>query len=510
MNILLPAYETETFSLTHIAKHLKSLGHTTRILVGDATHITNETDIIGYMQQNDFNNWSSFDDQYAKLYDTDHEVDWSYLQNFEKEYCKTKNLNQLVLTDPVIARHHHYRDPYYTPIESEETQYYWVELLLRWIEQEISEFEPDLIFNYRRNYFVKNAVAQIALSSGIPIRTLVHSRIDSLHYLCQNFGYGTDQRVLDYIKNTDSDCTPAEEYMSEFAAEAGNDGLYNSRSQKRIDGKSLYSTADIILDLARNLKNVISGKIRGHKQNYSTENSGNLFDSYTPAVIYHYTRISANRLRYNFSNRFNNAIPDRKYIYFPLHTLPESATLTLSTAYFEGDIIRHISNKLPAGMVLAVKENPNMIGERPWDFYTELETTPNIRLIDPMVPSKELISNACGVAGISGTALLEAGILNTPSHAFGTPEFSAFVDSKGWDGFGEFAKRCASGANAKYTDQIKKYIQYAIDNGVDLSMQKLRNEPNTTEFKQGIDTVNQLLKAACLSLEIGDIDQNEL
>jgi hypothetical protein len=461
------------------------------------------------MCRHDFNNWSSFDDQYMKLYDTDHEVDWDYLQQFEKKYCQTKSLNQLVLTDHVIARYHHSRDPYYTPIESEETQFYWVELLLRWIKREISEFEPDLIFNYRRNYFVKNAVAQIALSCGIPIRTLIHSRIDSLHYLCQNFGYGTDQQVINYIENNNSNCEEAEKYMIEFAS-GGDGGLYNSHSQKRSSGQSLYSNGEIIIDLARNVKNVISKKVHGYKQNFTHGRGGNLFDSYTPAVIYHYTRVSVNRLRYNFSNKFESAVPDRQHIYFPLHTLPESATLTLSTAYFEADIIRHISNELPAGMVLAVKENPNMIGERSWNFYRELDSIPNVRLIDPMVSSNELISNACGVAGISGTALLEAGILNTPSHAFGSPEFAAFVDSKGWDGFGEFTKRCASGASAKHTDQIKRYIQYIIDNGVDLSMYSLRNEPKTAEFNQGVDTVNRLLESLCSSLQTDDVDQNNI
>jgi len=140
------------------------------------------------------------------------------------------------------VRHHHSRDPYYTPIESEETQYYWAELLLRWIEQEISEFEPDLIFDYRQNYFIKNVVAQIALSCGVPTRILIHSRIGSLYYLCQNFGYGTDQQVINYIKSIDN-CEDAEEYMSEFISER-DDGPYNSRSQKRSSGQSLYTNGE--------------------------------------------------------------------------------------------------------------------------------------------------------------------------------------------------------------------------------------------------------------------------
>jgi len=122
----------------------------------------------------------------------------------------------------------------------------------------------------------------------------------------------------------------------------------------------------------------------------------------------------------------------------------------------------------------------------------------------------KLISNACGVAGISGTALLEAGILDTPSHAFGTPEFAAFVDSKRWNGFGEFAKRCASGAGAKHTDQIEGYIQYVINNSIDLPIYSLRNKPKTAEFNQGVDTVNLLLESACSSLQTGGVDQNDI
>jgi len=510
MNVLIIAYETETFSLARVAKNLKSLGHTPKIIVGDTTHITNDSNIIGYMNELKFDNWISFDKQYKSLYNTSHDVDWDYLRQFEQRYCQTKNLNQLVLTDPIIARHHHDREPYYTPIESEETQYYWVELLLRWLEKQVADFQPDLVFNYRRNYFVKNAIAQIALSKGIPIRTLIHSRVDTLHYLSQNFGYGTDQKTLEYVKNVDGSSEEADNYISRFKQEAKNEGLYNSRSQKRSSGDNLYSSREIVRGFARNIRDIVKGKIRGNKQKFDKGRGGNLFDSYTPSVIYHYTRISANRLRYNVSNRFGNTVPDREYIYFPLHTLPESATLTLSTAYFEADIIRHISNKLPAGMVLAVKENPNMIGERPWDFYNELEEIPNIQLIDPMVSSKELIDHSCGVAGISGTALLEAVLLNTPAHAFGKPEFVAFVDSTGWDDFGKFAKRCANRAEAKSASEIANYIQYIIDNGISLNMEKLRNDPESSEFNEGVETINNLLEILCSDIEASNKDYSPL
>jgi hypothetical protein len=170
--------------------------------------------------------------------------------------------------------------------------------------------------------------------------------------------------------------------------------------------------------------------------------------------------------------------------------------LTRSTEYFEEDLIRFISKELPAGWLLAVKENPNMVGIRPYSVYEELKRIPNVELIDPTVPSKSLIEQSEGTCGVSGTALLEAALLGKPTHAFGQPEFLDVIGSTGHDAFPGFVDRCRDGAPNDNPDRATRYLQYVLDCGREVDLYKLRNKQHTAEFEDGIEIVYDMLTSA--------------
>ena len=67
------------------------------------------------------------------------------------------------------------------------------------------------------------------------------------------------------------------------------------------------------------------------------------------------------------------------------------------------EIIRHIVKSLPAGMKLFVKESPagNTRSWRTIDDYKQILNIPNVTLIHPSVPAKNLFENNILFIGIT-------------------------------------------------------------------------------------------------------------
>lgn len=495
MRILLLGYELESFSLCKLSKRLQADGHEVKLLNCDYYNFIDSDWIRDFYDEQNFDAWTNFSSEYKRLYEEESDVDWGFLREFESQYCENKNLQQLLMSDPVLARHHHNRDPYYTPFESEDQRYYWAQLQIQWLSNIIEDFDPDLLFTIKRTYFVKNVAAQIAMSTGIPMLTLIRSRLGESCHMVENFGYGTSDRVTEYLSSefSESGLEEARHEIESFREET-DQSLYEASSQQKIADGDLYSTTDVVRFLAERTFKIGSKIALRKKRKYrSGFFNGNYFNSHFPRVLYHYGRVGYNRLKYVHRNPFQQSLPDRPFVYYPLHTLPESSTLTLSTEYFEGDLIRHLSKECPAGMEIAVKENPNMVGVRPFEFYDEMKSVPNVRLLDPTVSSKRLIRESRGVCGISGTALLEAAMLNTITLTFGHPEFESVLTYSGHEDVESFVEDCDAGRNDE-SDDVVKYVKFLLDNGTDIPLRKMRTEPDSQEFEAGVEMLYELLQ----------------
>ncbi len=108
--------------------------------------------------------------------------------------------------------------------------------------------------------------------------------------------------------------------------------------------------------------------------------------------------------------------------YLPLHMEPE-ATILMYSPWLRDQIemCRLVSQALPVGWQLMVKENPKMKGMRPLDYYRKLKAIPNIVLVSPVVSSTSLILAARITVTLAGTASNEAVILGKQSIALGRP-----------------------------------------------------------------------------------------
>lgn len=120
---------------------------------------------------------------------------------------------------------------------------------------------------------------------------------------------------------------------------------------------------------------------------------------------------------------------NEKYIYFSLHLEPEAAILNSSICASQLFYIKMLSENLPAGWKVYVKDHPYQYvvqkqslwyvfyaikNFRPKSFYAHIINMKNVKLIDYAVPSKEVLEHASAVASINGTVNFECLLSGKP------------------------------------------------------------------------------------------------
>ena len=159
--------------------------------------------------------------------------------------------------------------------------------------------------------------------------------------------------------------------------------------------------------------------ISGAKHYLFSDNHENLEQYYyfgrtkSNVIKYQITSSINSKVRKNFLNKHSVYNPDYNvpFAYFPLHVDMERPLL-IGAPFFTNqiEVIRHIVKSLPVGIRLYVKESP--AGKtREWrkvSDYKEILNIPNVTLIHPSVPAKDLFENCSVVFSIAGTSGFES------------------------------------------------------------------------------------------------------
>ena len=125
-------------------------------------------------------------------------------------------------------------------------------------------------------------------------------------------------------------------------------------------------------------------------------------------------------LRLKALSRPLSALEGQRFVYYPLHTEPETALHTLSPEYFyQLSSIAALARDLPAGVKLAVKETYEAIGRRPTDFYRQIAEFKNVVILDMLELGLEVARKADAVVTITGTGGFEGAVLGKPVITFG-------------------------------------------------------------------------------------------
>lgn len=112
---------------------------------------------------------------------------------------------------------------------------------------------------------------------------------------------------------------------------------------------------------------------------------------------------------------------DEKFLLYPLHFHPEASTSILSGTYLdEYEVIRNIAFNLPEGVRLYVKDHVSAWAYPSVDFYRRIRKLPNVRLLAPEQPTKQLIKQSVGVITLTSTVGYEALLLGRQVFLYGS------------------------------------------------------------------------------------------
>ena len=117
---------------------------------------------------------------------------------------------------------------------------------------------------------------------------------------------------------------------------------------------------------------------------------------------------------------YQSPVKEEKFLLYPIHFHPECSTSILAGTYLdEYEVIRNIAFNLPEGVRLYVKDHISAWGYPSIEFYSRIKQLPNVRLLGPNEPTKQLIKLSVGVITLTSTVGYEALLLKKRVFLFG-------------------------------------------------------------------------------------------
>tara|TARA_B100001750_G_scaffold223163_1_gene213177 strand:+ start:2305 stop:3786 length:1482 start_codon:yes stop_codon:yes gene_type:complete len=171
---------------------------------------------------------------------------------------------------------------------------------------------------------------------------------------------------------------------------------------------------------------------------------------------------------------------DEKFIFFPLHVEPERS-INIAAPSFSNqiEIIEKISNSLPDGYKLYVKEHPVMVvrGWRSISNYKKIMSLSNVRLIHPSFRTEDFIKKSSLVIQIGGTPALEAAFYNKPSIVFADLDYAGISSVYKISSFSELPTAIRNMLNVKVKiSEINEYINLVNTNSFEFNLVRLSQE----------------------------------
>lgn len=400
--ILIGAHSQYRAVYSSVAKVLQTQGSNVHLSVATAEEKKfYETRDIGRYASITVANWL-----YGACRDVVADPDAVLRQAAENEKRLGATYNEIMLTDRHLGRGYAlggFRHP--RSKVSEETSYiqavHAINKTVAFWEELIERADAGLIINCGK------IGALIARMLGIPYRVLAASRYKNYHYWA----------IDEYFRNP--------EFASAYAQVSSKEELsveapYATHLQMRTYFSKHLTFQGAALDSIRLIAQRCYWRLRGYEK---AKYGYYLLDE----VAYLWRRY--NDMRQMAKKGLSlDSLKGQRFIYYPLHTEPESALQMLSPKYFSQlNCIASLARDAPAGVLLAVKETVAAAGRRPRDFYDQIAAFKNVVFIDPNELGLRVISNAATVATITGTGGFEAAAMGKPVISFGQHNIYNFL-----------------------------------------------------------------------------------
>lgn len=191
------------------------------------------------------------------------------------------------------------------------------------------------------------------------------------------------------------------EILEEFRYNKKHPSYYYIINNRRYDMQRMY----------RMLNNRFKSIFNANK-NFTHHN---FIDRLTNGVLRVINRFYLERI-----HKYNDfASIEGKIAFFGLHVQPESS-IDVVGPYFSDQLklIKDFRRALPFDTALVIKEHPNLLGQKPIQFFRELKNLPNVFIVHPKTSTFNIYKRANLVLTVSGTIAYEAGMLGIPAIIF--------------------------------------------------------------------------------------------
>ena len=343
--------------------------------------------------------------------------------------------------------------------------------IVLWTERQFDEMGPDLVLSVERRRMASVAAQIVAEHRGIPILSLIYSRVEQRWIIRTDGGIGMSEqdklRIINAIPSSS-----AAQRATELANRVRRGApLYESGNRTTDDSTSMTTWRNRrseILGLAAAARSIGSRHLhpRGgrraqrHKAiRYEQDFAGISLSELRTAVLRLYASLGGMKcLPKDFQ------YPEKPFVLWPLHKRPEDSGTALGRGLDEIATVLELRRRLPKSIDVVIREHPSMVGVRRSGFYRRLQLGGAL-IAGPASPTSELLARCSGVAGMSGTVLLEATLQGTPTLVLGEPEFLGCMSNVGWETLPSFVDQVLGQESVPLPEiPALRYLEWIFDN----------------------------------------------
>lgn len=378
------------------------------------------------------------------------DADLNYLEQFEKKY--NVHLWEFIVNDRIFYNYNTYHK------FSNEEMLSIITQECKLFESIIDEINPTFFITHETAFQHHHLFHKMCLQQGVKVLMLNHANYQSKCYISQ------DRHKFDSIASFNKIQTT---------------GKSINELQKELEDKPISAK---LQNLHSNIRNSKIKKIKAAMEFLLFSNNGNQKTHYT---YFGRTKIRVlfNEIIYSLKKRYREGFINshlvrqidttKPFVYLPLHQEPERSLLIAAPLYTNQiETIRHIVKSLPIGFRLYVKEHPTQGPARGWrtiSAYKEILKIPNVTLIHPSFPSKELIKNCSLVITVGGTSCFEAAFYQKPSIMFADLDYKLLPSVHKLNFLEELSSVIKNSLEKREFDvsALEKYVQMINQNSFD-------------------------------------------
>ncbi|MDP2709096.1 MAG: hypothetical protein Q8O93_03560 [bacterium] len=401
-------------------------------------------------------------------------IDWDFLKKLEREYG-IPNLWPHIAIDRVVMQNQLVREyPYDTPPYKYEEILKIFQVKAKTIIEFLEREKPDVVFTTIVAAIGSSLLYYIAKKKNINVIIIETCRVRQNWILTEDYKRSTYvEKKYDELMAAGKESQKIEEarqYLADFQKKHSTYLHYSMtdlNKNYRLNPLKWLKPKNIWRSLSWFLKFSYNYYVAGKNRDFTDEKPvGYLIDRVKRKI----------RTAVGFSNLYDKPDFKENYGFYPLHYEPEVGVSLYAPNWTDQvNLVRQIAKSLPIDYRLYVKEHPAMVGYRPKAYYKELKKIPNIKLIEPNIPSYDLVKNADIVFVIASTAGWEAILLQKPLVTFGDVFYNKLSTVKKCDNIAELPYLIKTQLeNFNYRpEELENFIGCVMEESADIGLTEI-------------------------------------